>query len=337
MRIPTNARTLDWIAAVGMTIAGTVAAWGGSDDSFRFEPGQAVYIRAETVTGMDDQVLEQKLHKKFLKRGVFKVTNNITKADFVFLVYSEYRVEKIRKSTSVDSKWWKTDWEESRVMMFAEGFAIPKKEYDKGLTTREDLRKAAQWQWLAGGEATAAKHERRSSELVKVFHKQSMNPPVRVRTASSSQGHFTFGPGQSVYIIAFELTGAVDIRMEGILTREFSRKRKFGVAGDLSDADLVYLVYTQYETVELTSMLKVWDPGPERKVLVFAEAFAVTPDQFEEYSADLEMLRKIAYSQQRVGSGQVGLLPSFGLPPKERHKSLVKQFHQEVAPLMAAK
>lgn len=330
MKVSTDARSMAGVVVLGATLILPMTSRAGGQEEFQFSPGQTVFIHAETVAGLNDSVLEQKLHKKFLKRKVFKVTNKLELADFVFLVYSEYRMHKLKDYSNQDSKWWKSDWKEKRVLMFAEGFAVTRNAYEKGFSSREALRLAARWQWLAGGERSASGHERRSSVLVKTFHSQYMDVPASPRAGSSVPGSFALGSGQSVYIVAHKMTGPDDIRLEGNLIKEFSRKKKFRIAGNLSEADFVFLVYSQNRSVTRTNILKIWDPGPTENALVYAEAYAITPDQFGKYVHDLKMLREVAYWQRTIGSGQVGALSLFGLPPKRRYRGLVKQFHNDV-------
>lgn len=94
MRIPLNARSIARVVAMGVTLVLPVAAEGGGEEPFRFSPGQRVYIHAEMVTGGADSYLEQRLHNRFLKKQTFEVTNKIEEADFVFLVYSDYRTKR---------------------------------------------------------------------------------------------------------------------------------------------------------------------------------------------------------------------------------------------------
>lgn len=337
MRVPVGPRAFAYLVAAGLTLALPVAVVGEGGEPFRLRAGQVVFIHAETIQGGEDPVLEQKLHKKFLSEGDFEVTNDHREADFVFLVYSDYRMREIKKIPQKDSNWWESDWEEHRVLIFAEAFAVPKKEYEKGLGTRDDLRRAALWHWLAGSERSATKTERRSGKLVKSFHKQYRDLPAPAATAPPTDERFAFGPGQSVYFVAFESTGTEDVYLEGMLIREFNRQKKFAVASNLTDASFVFLVFSEYQTVSQTSILKPWDHGPDHKALVFAEAFAITPGQFMKYAGSRSDLRDCAHWQATIGSGQAGIATIFGFPPKRRHRGLIKQFHQDVAPLVATR
>lgn len=333
-----KSREIVLVVALGVSWALPVAVLGAGEEAFRFKDGQSVFIHAETIYGTSDPVVEQKLHKKFLAKGNFRVTNKSSEADFVFHVICEYQTRRVKKSYSgKDSKWWEKDWEEQRVLVFAEGFAIPKNAYDKGLSTREDHRRAARWYWLAGSERSATTTDRRSGELVKVFHKQYRDLPATTAKAAPTQDEFAFGPSQSVYFVAYESTGAEDANLEGMLAKEFARKKKFAIASSLTDASFVFLVFSEYRTVSQTSILKPWDPGPDHKALVLAEAFAITPDLFKRYAGSKTTLRESAHWQTTFGSGQAGVQTMFGFPPKRRHRGLVKQFHQDVAPQIATK
>ena len=245
MRVFRKIRVSAWVVAVGVLWVLPATALGAGEEAFCFKKGQTVFIHAESIQGGADPVVEQKVHKKFLAKGDFRVTNDRSKADFVFHVISEYEWRKVKKYSGKDQKWWKSDWEEHRVLVFAEGFAVPRKVYEKGLSTRRDLRQAARWYWLAGSERSATQTDRRSGKLVKVFHKQYRDLAIPAERPSPIREDFAFGPGQSVYFVAEEMAGLEDPHMEGMLIKEFTRKKVFRVAQSLTDASFVFLVFTQ--------------------------------------------------------------------------------------------
>lgn len=143
---------------------------------FEFRPSQLIYIRAEMISGCDDPAFESRLREFFLKSKVFYVTNDITQADFVFLAYTDYRMRTIELECDQP---WKPCSKESRYLAYAEGFAVSPDEYLKGFENRDDLRGKAHWQWMVGSTSRISSPERRSRNLVKAFHEQTIH-----RTAS---------------------------------------------------------------------------------------------------------------------------------------------------------
>jgi hypothetical protein len=133
---------------------------GGGEEPLRFSPGQKVYIHAETVAGVGDPYLEQRLHDRFLEKNTFEITNKVEEADFVFHVYSDYRTKRVLNAGSKHNGG--SRWKTGNYLVFA-----------------EDLRKKARWHFLAGSEKFLSNPERRSRKLVKVFHEQTV-----YRTAS---------------------------------------------------------------------------------------------------------------------------------------------------------
>lgn len=329
MRIPLNARSIVGVVAVGVMLVLPVAAEGGGEEPFRFSPGQRVYIHAETVTGVGDPYLEQRLHDRFLEKNTFEITNKVEEADFVFHVYSDYRTKRVLNAGSKYNGG--SRWKTGNYLVFAEGFAFFGKDYIKGFSGREDLRKKALWHFLAGSEKFLSNPERRSRKLVKTFHAQYPGLVISTPRESPVEGEFAFGPGQSVYVVAYQLKGPADVPLEGAMVKEFAQRKIFKPIGSLSHADFVFLVYSEYETWGWAD-LGSWVFGPQEDVLTLAQAFAVTREQFEEYELDLPMLRAVAHWQKKVGPGEVGILP-----PIKRYRGLVKQFHEEVAPRLAAK
>jgi len=73
-----------------------------------------------------------------------------------------------------ETKSW-TGYKKEEYLVFAEGFVVARKVYLEGLSSREDFRRQALWQFLAGSESFLSKPERRSRKLVKTFHEHTIH------------------------------------------------------------------------------------------------------------------------------------------------------------------
>ena len=63
------------------------------------------------------------------------------------------------------------------------------------------------------------------------------------------------------------------------MTKEFTQRKIFEPIGNLSQADFVFLAYSEYGVWGLP-YLEPWVLGPRDDVLTQAEGFAVSPDDY---------------------------------------------------------
>jgi hypothetical protein len=134
---------------------------------------------------------------------------------------------------------------------------------------------------------------------------------LAVTSAAFAQEH-TFKPGQVVYVVALKSNGQPDFSTENNLKQEFEKQKTFKVANSLQSADFVFLMYVQYQNVELS------DIGYEE--IKGAAAYAVSRDVYTEHKTSLDGLRDNAQWQISQGAGVFpGRLP----------KKIVRKFHED--------
>jgi len=128
-----------------------------------------------------------------------------------------------------------------------------------------------------------------------------------------------FKPGQSVYVVAVKSNGQPDLATESKLKEEFQKQKAFKVATSLQSADLVFLMYVEYEYNQLAA----GGVGIGSEDIKSVAAFVVPPAIYTEHKANLDSLRDKALWQISQNNNH---WRSNGLP-----KKIVQKFHQAIA------
>lgn len=130
---------------------------------------------------------------------------------------------------------------------------------------------------------------------------------------------FAFKPDQSVYVVALKSNGTPDLAVERKLKEEFEKQKFFKVAKSLSSADLVFLMYVEYEYNQAT----VGGIGVGSEDIKSVSAFAVLPATYTQSKTNIDNLRDEALWQHDQNNNH---LRTSGLP-----KNVAKKFHDKVA------
>lgn len=166
----TGQRVASLITQALIVLAWVATPVKGAENEIR--PSQVIFIRAETVRGGIDSAFESRLRSRFLDHKVFYVTNKISEADLVFLAFTDYRMQTVAIKCEM---WWQPCTKQRRYLAYVEGFVLAPEDYEKGFTSRDDLRGQAYWQGLVGSTSRISIPERRSRKLVKTFHEQTIH------------------------------------------------------------------------------------------------------------------------------------------------------------------
>ncbi|HKQ78969.1 MAG TPA: CHAT domain-containing tetratricopeptide repeat protein [Blastocatellia bacterium] len=134
---------------------------------------------------------------------------------------------------------------------------------------------------------------------------------------------FSFQPGQSVYIVAYRISGEPDLYMEGRIKQTFEKQKVFKAARKASESDFVFLAYCEYQMVGTTSIFSSADPS--REYLTNLTGFAIAPDQYARAKGNLDALRDASHWHDQATMGRVYRVP------ENLSGKLVKKFHDDVA------
>src|SRR5262249_37313553 len=130
---------------------------------FTIQPGQAVYIAVYKTTGAADLMVAPRVKNAFLKQKVFKITDQIGEADFVFLVYTEYTVQRMAAIGPDPGS-----VSQQEFVKRAQGFALSPEQYSRYKGNGDTLRAVAYWYQQVSPHTSIP--ESHSGQLVKQFH-----------------------------------------------------------------------------------------------------------------------------------------------------------------------
>ena len=148
---------------------------------------------------------------------------------------------------------------------------------------------------------------------------------VAAQTTEQKPGsaQFSFQPGQSVYVVAYRISGEPDFYMEGRIKQTFEKQKVFKAARKASDSDFVFLAYSEYQIIGTTSIFNRADPS--REYLTSLTGFAIAPDQYTRAKGNLDALREASHWHDQATMGR-----GYRIPENLSGK-LVKKFHDEIA------
>ena len=117
---------------------------------------------------------------------------------------------------------------------------------------------------------------------------------------------FTFKPGQAVYVTAHRINGQLDTYVEERLQNAFEKQKVFKLARKLSEADFVFLAYSEYGEGTVQTLI----------------CFALLSEQYAQTKGNYDALREVAFwtDQSKNGWNQY---------PEPLSGRLVKKFHEQ--------
>ena len=297
-----------------------------------FQPGQTIYVVAYRLNGPVNLPVESRLGQAFEQQKFFKLTRKLSEADFIFLVYCAY---------------------EGGYMDNLTGFALTPEQYARLKGNLDALREEALWQDRMRRSWTSADEERVVDKLAQKFHDdlragraatESISPqpattsagetPRQEASVASGQAvardqeakaaatggvPSAIRSGQAVYVTAYRAGGQPDTYIEIRLQEAFEKRKQFPLARNANEADLVFLVYSEYfEGGAQTA-------GFQNSNVKTLTGYALLPTHYAQTKGNFDGMRDAAlWSEQVKNNGT--LLPRFSEPAIDR---LVARFHEQ--------
>lgn len=311
----------------------------------QFQPGQLIYIAAHRPNGQVDSYIQERLQRAFEKQKYFQLALNANDAQFIFLVYSQYeayanydskdtrqltayvlapqqyaetkgKIEAMREAAiwSGQLRHNPSVWlpklaeplSEKLVAEFHQHVAAQPKTEETKPPAVPPAETAFTTTPPAPPPAVASAAPPSPAEPVKAPAQPVAGEPVVARTERKLQA------GQTIYIFASRLNGAVEPALEARLRQAFEKQKVFKLAQKPSEAEVIFLAHSEYG----------W--GVEPNLLGKLSGLAVTAEQYARLQGDLNALREEALWQERMNMR--------GLYHSEQWlvEKLVRKFHDDL-------
>lgn len=129
-----------------------------------------------------------------------------------------------------------------------------------------------------------------------------------VLASAVSAQEFALKPGQAVYVVASRMDGGKpDLTVEAKAKGEFQKRKKFELAHSAADADLVFLLLTEYDSYSYGALAgnpaAIAGSSGTYNYVKSITAIVIPAKDYAERRDDLERLREVAIWQGAATAG----------------------------------